>query len=106
MTDASFDVRIARLARSFPSLICAPEIFDPAHDLPKLDHWAANQRIDANLSFAERQARACAAAFVLAVWDQWSAWDVGPFNLIHAMKWWFDGDKKAFCAWCADPWQR
>lgn len=102
MTD--IDVRMLELVLTFPTLQRTPlELFNPWDPERFAEAWAAG-------SGGEKDA----ALFVLSVWNtctDWSQWGLtrggergGFFDVHRALGNWDHMHRRAFIAWCADPW--
>lgn len=85
-------IRMTRLAESFPALAGKPGVFP--WDPDELDGWASSVA-----SSGERHA----AAFVLGVWNKYAEFKVGRFDLHKSMACWDPGNLRALVAWIQAP---
>lgn len=88
--------RIYLLALSFPSLSSATDAPLKGWDPIRLAEWAARPHLSEGARHAAR--------FVLSVWDPFTEWAAGRFDIHEAMKTWDDGNLQAFREWIDDPW--
>lgn len=87
-------LRMAILAWSFPTLREAAGVHGWE---PKVfDEWLVS-------GVAGHSAK-CAGRFLLGLWDEDFAWQVGLFNLHEALGCWDHEHRNAFLAWAAQPW--
>ena len=89
------EIRILKLANSFPCLRGAPGVGSGLWDALKLDAWAAG-----GASSGEKHS----SRFVLGVWNSGSEWDCGKFDIFHAIDIWDCEHREAFLKWAIDPW--
>ena len=80
------------LAATFPSMWSVPGV-DP-WEPTELNRWALRA------SSGERKT----AQFLLAVWDDSTEWEAGPFDVMEALRIWPDSHREPFLRWAADPW--
>jgi hypothetical protein len=86
---------ILSLARSFPALQNAPGArltWNPG----ELDAWACSAIPSSGAIHAAR--------FVLSVFNVFTRWQCGPFEVAKAVGVWDSGNLGAFQAWAKDPW--
>ncbi len=93
MDDEERRETMTELAETFPCLRGAPGI---APFVPEeLDRWAVGPA-----SHGER----VTARFVLAIWDDATAWEAGPFDVMEALRTWPPSHREPFLKWALDPW--
>lgn len=87
-------LRMTRLARSFPTLRCAPGVEPWSPD--ELDAWACGPEPGSGAQHAAR--------LVLAIWNDTTPWRCGRFDLIAAVSTWDAEHIEAMRAWAATRW--
>ena len=88
--------KTAILALSFPELAKRAAHAILPFDALLLNKWAR--------SGAPGHGGACAARFVLSVWDPGTKLSCGRFNMHEALQTWDDEHRKAFITWIQNPW--
>jgi len=88
--------RMSMLAISFPELELRARSAILPFDALELNRWAR--------SGAPGHGGMCAARFVLSVWDPGTKWRAGRFDIHEALSIWDDAHRRAFLAWCINPW--
>src|SRR4051812_25322802 len=88
-----YGAHMSALARSFPSLREADGLapWDPL----RFEQWLE--------SGAPGHGAKCAGRFVLSVWNPYTSWPSGAFDLHEALACWDDAHRAAFVAWVRSP---
>jgi hypothetical protein len=89
-----YGLRMAALARSFHCLAEADGV------LP----WDPERFVRWMHSGAPGHGARCAGQFVLSVWNPYTDWSCGRFDLHEALGIWDSGHRAAFIAWVRSPW--
>lgn len=86
--------RMEKLVQTFPSLNVARGALP--WDALQLDDWACGP--------APGHGALCSARFLLNVWDPYTDWCSGRFDLMDALGSWDPFHHAAFLRWAAAPW--
>ena len=92
MAEITSEDRITHLAKAFPTLSRLDIVKD--WNANALDRWALS-----GVSHGDK----LAVQFVLAVWNQWTEWECGHFDVVEAYGVWDATHWKAFQTWASDP---
>ncbi len=87
--------RMEELAMSFPSLVDKPGV--KPWDAFALDAWASGPVLSHEALMSAR--------LLLMIWDPYTEWTCGRFELLDALALWDAAHRAAFLRWAATGWR-